>query len=80
MTVIKSEVIRRMVFVIVAAVSACLVAHAAEKETAMTPLTLTSSAFAANHPIPKKHTGEGPDLSPALKWEGAPDRHEGFLH
>ena len=57
---------------IVAVAGLCLTARAAEKETIMSPLTLTSSAFAANQPIPKQYTGEGPDISPALKWDGAP--------
>jgi len=35
-------------------------------------MKLTSTAFAANQRIPTKHTGEGADVSPALKWEGAP--------
>ena len=35
-------------------------------------VTVTSPAFAAGKPIPKKHTGEGPDVSPALAWSGVP--------
>jgi Raf kinase inhibitor-like YbhB/YbcL family protein len=35
-------------------------------------ITLRSSAFDADAAIPAKHTGEGPDLSPALEWEGLP--------
>jgi Raf kinase inhibitor-like YbhB/YbcL family protein len=35
-------------------------------------LTVRSSAFDAGKPIPKKHTGEGPDVSPALAWSRAP--------
>src|SRR5205814_1331323 len=34
--------------------------------------TLTSPAFAAGAAIPAKHTCDGPDLSPALTWGGAP--------
>ena len=40
-------------------------------ETAM-KLTITSTAFQANGAIPKKHTGEGEDPSPALAWSGVP--------
>jgi Raf kinase inhibitor-like YbhB/YbcL family protein len=36
-------------------------------------LRLTSSAFAAGAAIPRKHTGEGEDVSPELTWEGAPE-------
>ncbi len=35
-------------------------------------IKIQSPAFAANAPIPKKHTGEGPDVSPPLAWEGVP--------
>jgi Raf kinase inhibitor-like YbhB/YbcL family protein len=35
-------------------------------------ITLTSTAFVAGGPIPKKHTGEGADISPALSWSGIP--------
>lgn len=38
----------------------------------MSKLILRSSAFADGQPIPKRHTGEGQDLSPALAWDGAP--------
>ena len=34
---------------------------------------LTTSAFAAGERIPRRHTGEGEDVSPDLAWEGAPD-------
>lgn len=33
---------------------------------------LTSTAFADGQPIPRRHTGEGEDLSPPLAWTGAP--------
>ncbi|MCC6552910.1 MAG: YbhB/YbcL family Raf kinase inhibitor-like protein [Polyangiaceae bacterium] len=35
-------------------------------------LTLTSSAFAANQEIPRRHTCEGEDVSPPLAWSGVP--------
>ncbi len=35
-------------------------------------ITLTSPAFAEGQPIPVKHTGQGEDRSPALKWTGVP--------
>lgn len=37
-----------------------------------TDLQLTSSAFTADGAIPSKHTGEGVDVSPAMRWQGAP--------
>ncbi len=35
-------------------------------------LELKSSAFFPDGPIPRHHTCEGEDVSPELKWEGAP--------
>ncbi|MBX3206659.1 MAG: YbhB/YbcL family Raf kinase inhibitor-like protein [Labilithrix sp.] len=35
-------------------------------------LTLTSSSFPANGPIPAKHTCEGAEVSPALAWSDPP--------
>ena len=35
-------------------------------------LSVRSSAFSAGAAIPKKHTCDGADLSPALSWSGAP--------
>lgn len=34
---------------------------------------VTSTAFTQGHPIPKKYTGEGADISPPLAWSGIPD-------
>ena len=36
------------------------------------PLTLTSSAFSPGGTIPRKHTCDGPDVSPALNWTDPP--------
>ena len=33
---------------------------------------LRSSAFESGRPIPRRHSGDGADLSPALAWSGAP--------
>jgi hypothetical protein len=35
-------------------------------------IQLTSAAFAPGAAIPKKHSGEGPDVSPPLAWTGLP--------
>jgi len=48
---------------------------AAEPETTM---KLTSPSFQHNQPIPQKFTGEGPDVSPELRWEGAPAGTKSF--
>jgi Raf kinase inhibitor-like YbhB/YbcL family protein len=36
-------------------------------------IQVTSSAFTQGHPIPKKFTGEGADVSPPLAWSGLPE-------
>ncbi len=35
-------------------------------------MQLTSTAFAAGHEIPRRHTCEGEDLAPPLQWSGVP--------
>src|SRR5579872_2458569 len=42
-----------------------------EKDGKMT-IRIASTAFEPHQPIPKKHTGEGPDVSPPLAWSGVP--------
>jgi Raf kinase inhibitor-like YbhB/YbcL family protein len=39
----------------------------------MKNIAFRSPAFAANGRIPRKHTGEGEDVSPALEWSALPD-------
>ena len=41
-------------------------------------MQVTSSAFSAHQRIPKKHTGEGEDVSPALSWGEAPEGTQAF--
>ncbi len=45
---------------------------------ALSDMQLTSPAFQAGGAIPRKHTGEGEDVSPALAWSGAPDTAKAF--
>ena len=40
--------------------------------------TLTSGAFTEGASIPTKHTCDGPDVSPALVWSGAPPATNAF--
>lgn len=40
---------------------------------ALSKLELTSAAFAQNGAIPRKHTGEGDDISPPLAWRDLPE-------
>jgi Raf kinase inhibitor-like YbhB/YbcL family protein len=41
-------------------------------------LQLSSASFANGGNIPKKYTCDGPDLSPALAWSGAPSGTQSF--
>jgi hypothetical protein len=43
-----------------------------EATMAATTFSLTSPAFADGEPIPRRHSCDGPDLSPPLDWSGAP--------
>lgn len=58
--------------VIAMLLSACAWARSERKETTVAQFTLSSPSFRNNQPIPAKHSCEGRDTSPALKWEGAP--------
>ncbi|HXI02205.1 MAG TPA: YbhB/YbcL family Raf kinase inhibitor-like protein [Candidatus Saccharimonadales bacterium] len=42
-------------------------------------MKLTSSAFEQGAKIPVKFTCDGPDLSPAIAWEGAPEATRSFV-
>ncbi|MFW6093212.1 MAG: YbhB/YbcL family Raf kinase inhibitor-like protein [Pseudomonadota bacterium] len=46
---------------------------------ALSEMELTSPAFQTGTPIPKKHSGEGDDVSPALSWSKAPDNARSFV-
>ena len=41
-------------------------------------MKLTSDAFTEGQPIPIRYTGDGPDVSPPLRWRGAPQGTQGF--
>ncbi len=38
---------------------------------------IESTAFASGQPIPRRHTGDGEDLSPPLDWSGVPAEAHG---
>ena len=42
-------------------------------------IEVTSTAFAQGQPIPKRHTGEGEDLSPPLSWSRVPEEAKEFV-
>lgn len=41
-------------------------------------LVITSPAFANSGPIPARHTCDGADISPELRWEGEPPQTRSF--
>lgn len=45
---------------------------------ALSNMELSSSAFNQGGNIPRKYTGEGDDVSPALAWSAAPDGTRAF--
>lgn len=51
-------------------------AESAQKASVV--LALTSPAFKDGQAIPKQHTGEGKDVSPALHWSGVPKNTKSF--
>lgn len=42
------------------------------------PLTVTSPTITAGQPIPRQHTADGENISPALSWTGAPATTRSF--
>ncbi len=42
-------------------------------------MALASPAFSEGGPIPKRHAGEGENLSPALSWSGSPSSTKSFV-
>ncbi len=45
---------------------------------ALSDMQLRSGAFGPHQAIPKKYTGEGDDVSPALEWSKAPEGTQAF--
>jgi hypothetical protein len=41
-------------------------------------MELTSSAFHEGATIPRRHTADGPDVSPPLRWSDAPDGTQSY--
>lgn len=69
---------RSRILVIVIVLGAVIAARGEDKEDAMASLTISSPSFQSDQPIPAKHSCEGDDASPALKWSGAPEGTESF--
>ena len=68
----------RAIWVILFVAASALVSYAADAQEDKLMLTLTSSAFSAGKPIPKKYTCEGDDRSVPLAWSGAPAATKSF--
>ena len=45
---------------------------------ALSSMQLSSSAFESGEEIPRKCTGEGEDVSPALAWSDVPEAAKSF--
>jgi Raf kinase inhibitor-like YbhB/YbcL family protein len=46
---------------------------------ALSPMKVRSSAFDPHGRIPKRHSGEGDDISPQLEWTNPPEEAKGFV-
>ena len=42
-------------------------------------MRITRTAFQESHPIPKRYTKDGADVSPALRWQDAPEATKSFV-
>ncbi|MGE0359446.1 MAG: YbhB/YbcL family Raf kinase inhibitor-like protein [Vicinamibacterales bacterium] len=42
------------------------------------PLQVTSATLVAGQPVPRRHTADGENVSPALQWRGAPPITKSF--
>lgn len=72
MTIGKKLVMSLFLYGIIVVTGCTTAGHSPQKEGAMT-ITISSNAFAANSPIPKRYTCDGENLSPALSWQNVPD-------
>ena len=69
---------KTMICATIAGLAIAVAVHAAEQEATMAQFSLTSPSFRNGQPIPAKHSCEGADASPALKWEVAPSGTKSF--
>jgi Raf kinase inhibitor-like YbhB/YbcL family protein len=69
---------RTKICIVAMMVSACMWARGEGKEATVAQFTLSSPSFRNNQPMPAKHSCEGEDASPSLKWEGAPSGTKSF--
>ena len=69
---------RTAILAITAVLGACVAAFGEGKGDSMTSFSISSPSFLNNQPMPPKHSCEGQDASPALKWDGVPDGAKSF--
>ena len=69
---------RTKICIVAILLSACVWARGEGKEATVAQFTLSSPSFRNNQPMPAKHSCEGEDASPSLKWEGAPAGTKSF--
>lgn len=59
-------------------VATMLIASSPALEAQVAEITVTSSSFEHNQPIPLRNSAYGDNLSPALSWSGAPEGTSSF--
>jgi Raf kinase inhibitor-like YbhB/YbcL family protein len=69
---------RKTAYGIAIVLCVCAQARAQLKEGVMKTFTISSPSFRNNQPIPVRHSCEGGDEAPELKWEGAPAGTKSF--
>jgi Raf kinase inhibitor-like YbhB/YbcL family protein len=70
---------RKVMLALVAALLAIgILPSRAQKGGRAMSFKISTTAFEPGATIPKKHTCDGPDLSPALEWDGAPENTKSF--
>lgn len=73
-----TSTLNRMTIVLLVFAAGSGVAFTAQKGRKAMALQVSSSAFSEGQPVPEKYTCDGQNVSPPLKWSGAPANTRSF--